>query len=162
MMAVAAAATTGVASQPHRLVRVTGVSMDPTFQSGEWLLATKEGGPVRVGEVVVADTPVGRVIKRVAFVGGDKIYQYVDPHGVRHDMPQLEPTARRRGASFRTLPEGTVYLMGDNLAQSIDSRDFGPVPAESIVLRVPGHEDSDVFARYPGGFHRNKSCPGHG
>jgi mitochondrial inner membrane protease subunit 1 len=34
------------------------------------------------------------------------------------------------------IPEGHVWLQGDNLANSIDSRDYGPVPEAILKGRV--------------------------
>lgn len=43
-----------------------------------------------------------------------------------------------------TVPDGTVFVLGDNRGESIDSRSYGPVPLEAVVGRVawriwPGH-----------------------
>lgn len=35
-----------------------------------------------------------------------------------------------------TVPDGSVFLVGDNAAASIDSRAFGPVPVPEVVGRV--------------------------
>ena len=35
-----------------------------------------------------------------------------------------------------TVPEGAVFVLGDNIQASIDSRSFGPVPAGEIVGKV--------------------------
>jgi signal peptidase I len=37
-----------------------------------------------------------------------------------------------------TVPAGTVFLMGDNRADSIDSRAYGAVPVDEVVGRALG------------------------
>jgi len=34
------------------------------------------------------------------------------------------------------LPDGTLWIEGDNPAYSVDSRHFGPVDADSVVARI--------------------------
>jgi signal peptidase I len=47
-------------------------------------------------------------------------------------------TSRIDGAYFEpvTVPPGTVFVLGDNRADSIDSRNFGPVSTQSVLGRV--------------------------
>ncbi|MAB76331.1 MAG: signal peptidase I [Verrucomicrobiales bacterium] len=52
----------------------------------------------------------------------------------------------RRGMSKVTLPEGKFWALGDNSANSSDSRDWGTVPQQDIVGRA-------AFVYYPFGHH---------
>ena len=52
----------------------------------------------------------------------------------------------RRGMSKVTLPEGKYWALGDNSANSSDSRDWGTVPQRGIVGRA-------AFVYYPFGHH---------
>ena len=55
-------------------------------------------------------------------------------HGVR-------PGAHTRPVAHYgpdVVPPGEVYLLGDNRFDSIDSRNFGTVPADAVVGRVVG------------------------
>jgi len=38
--------------------------------------------------------------------------------------------------SYMKVPEGHVWLQGDNISNSIDSRDYGPVPEAILSGRV--------------------------
>lgn len=122
-------------------------SMLPTIQLGDRVLCdriTFHFREPRVGDIVVLDNPTEGdppLVKRVVAVGGQELdikngWVYLD--GER----QLEPyvVAARRGTySLRSpllIPDGEVWLMGDNRAESADSRYFGTRPVESVFGRA--------------------------
>ena len=105
--------------------RVGGSSMVPTLRGGNLIGCNRLAYGLRipgfrqtlwqwaapaVGDVVVFHAPRGgrRCVKRVA----------------------APP------ASAGPLPPGQFWLLGDNSAHSIDSREFGPVPLDLICGRV--------------------------
>jgi len=46
--------------------------------------------------------------------------------GAQHDLPYVD----------LTVPQGQVFVLGDNRNDSVDSRSFGPVPLQDVVGRV--------------------------
>ena len=104
----------------------------------------------RRGEVVVFETPPkverecnagGTFVKRIIGLPGETLttrvmrgreYVYVD--GRRLDEPYVQPEKRGFGPAetFR-VPDGQYFLMGDNRAQSCDSRQWGGLPREFMV-----------------------------
>ncbi|TXT05030.1 hypothetical protein VHUM_03850 [Vanrija humicola] len=86
------------------------------------------------GELVVAVNPNefrGTVCKRVVGLPGD-IVEY-DPRRVEADK------RKEKGLTFVKVPKGHVWLSGDNMSNSTDSRDYGPMPIAMIrgkVIRV--------------------------
>ena len=95
------------------------------------------------GDVVVLNPPeysdepyIKRVIglagERVSFKDGDVLID-----GERLDEPYLDgPITDCDGADYCggfTVPEGTVFVLGDNRGGSLDSRVFGPVPLDHII-----------------------------
>ena len=117
-----------------RIIAVDGDSMLPTLHDRDMLLLRGVGYTPEQGDIVVLtkDFPghVGEaIVKRVIAVGGQTIRidylesrVYVD--GVALDEPYInESMMLRRGTIEElTVPEGSVFVMGDNRNGSSDSR----------------------------------------
>lgn len=96
----------------------------------------------RRGDIVVFEPPVPSdqpYIKRVIGVAGDEL-RFADGYVVVNNqrLPEpYQPAAETfcSGAEHCDLvvPDGTVYVLGDNRTNSADSRIFGPVRLEAIV-----------------------------
>jgi signal peptidase I len=117
-------------------------SMIPTLQIGDRVLVNKFiyrfREPQR-GDIIVfrsVDNPKEDLIKRVVGVPGDKIAVRGGKLFVNGE-PQKEPytNKKRPDRSFfarTTVPIHHVFVMGDNRANSADSRVFGPLPEKNI------------------------------
>ena len=116
-----------------RTATVSGPSMLPTLRDGDRLLLVQAGyHDPQYGDVVVIDrSQKGEppIIKRVIGRAGDEIDIDFETGQVRRngqtlDEPYLnEPTLTRRDVKFPvTVPEGSVFVMGDNRNHSVDSR----------------------------------------
>ena len=113
-----------------QFVIVSGDSMLPTLQTDQRILVCKALwaiGPPRKGDIVVVDTEDGFIVKRVAYLAGEEV-----PADERQFDWPLGPNM--------IVPEGTVYVLGDNRRESEDSRVFGPVKLDRIVGKAVGIE----------------------
>ncbi|TXT08504.1 uncharacterized protein COLE_05428 [Cutaneotrichosporon oleaginosum] len=62
--------------------------------------------------------------------------------GIEGDVVEIEPTRTVDGSKswaqgrFLRVPKGHIWVVGDNLSNSIDSRDYGPVPLAMVKGKV--------------------------
>ncbi len=127
--------------------RVEGNSMMPGLRHGDLLhvLPTcwTRGGFER-GAVVVAKSPVADGaywVKRVVGLPGEFVTVSEDGGALINDAPLPEPyRAGVAGRQRRSPPwwcdDHEYFLMGDNRAESDDSRRYGPLPMRAIIGRV--------------------------
>ncbi|MEV0489537.1 S26 family signal peptidase [Streptomyces atratus] len=140
VVAVTVVAVVCVRTRRSRLrVTVAGQSMAPALTPGQVVIAHRVGpGGLRTGDVVVlvkpecpgdwwwpaVGGPVGEgawLLKRLAALPGD---------------PVPPPVSTSLGVTG-VVPEGVAVVLGDNTAASVDSRDFGFVPVDRVIARVP-------------------------
>lgn len=139
---------------------IPSASMVPTLNEGDRVLVNKlsyEAHDVHRGDVIVFDRPeeaangdddIKDLIKRVVAVGGDTLELHegdVYVNGERVEEPYVNGGAAttpdtggcsNSGESRWELPDDAVFVMGDNRANSSDSRCFGPIPDDTIVGRA--------------------------
>ncbi|MEL6893534.1 MAG: signal peptidase I [Actinomycetota bacterium] len=122
---------------------VSGPSMEPTLQSGDTLVANRRATP-EVGDIVVVDLELGNgerhgIVKRVIATGGDTI-EYRNCRLVvngqslieLHVHPDAEAGRCGPDAPRTTVSEGHLWLMGDNRADSVDSRVYGEFDVDDV------------------------------
>ena len=129
--------------------KIPSASMAPTLEPGDRVIADKLAyrfGAPQPGELAVLEAPDGRLLaKRIVAVGGQRV-EIRDGVLFIDRVPRREPYvdhSRVDGFFFgpARVPEGSVFVLGDNRGDSEDSRDFGAVPREHligrVVLRIP-------------------------
>lgn len=144
-----------------RLIGVEGHSMVPTLQDGDRLLVLNSMlyHDYRYGDIVVLrkntfmEEPI---VKRVIATAGQSVdidfdsgTVYVDGEALREDYIN-ELTFREEGTSFPlTVPDGSIFVMGDNRNCSTDSRDINLgtvdiryVIGKAVLLAYPGPNET--------------------
>lgn len=146
--------------------QVDGQSMETTLSHNDRLLVWKvpkswsriTGNPYipKRGDVVIfVDKELGsfgqdnskQLVKRVIALPGERVtvkdskvyvYNKENPEGFVPDdtMPYGEAIQETIGEKDVTVPEGSLYVLGDNRANSLDSRSFGPIDANDIVGKL--------------------------
>jgi signal peptidase I len=104
------------------------------------------------GEIIVFNTPKeaqqmcgasGTFVKRLIGLPGETVSEEngtVFINGKKLDEPYIKPNRRDHETDTWTVPHGQYFFMGDNRAQSCDSRRWGPVPRKNLI--------GEVFATY--------------
>ena len=113
----------------------------PSLLACTWAYARSPPAP---GDVIVfwaPNDPGTPYVKRIVGIGGDTV-QFADGalvrNGVEQHEPYLMPGATRGDDHRSSVPQGHVFVAGDNRSNSLDSRHFGPVPNHAIVGRICG------------------------
>jgi len=121
-------------------IRVDGHSMEPSLQSGEFVivnkLAYKLGSP-DIGDVIVFHYPRDpdqEYIKRVIGLPNDSIEisdgsVYVNDELI--DEPYIAAPPNYQNET--NVPEDSLFVLGDNRNNSSDSHNWGPVPMEFVI-----------------------------
>jgi signal peptidase I len=140
-------------------VEVSGESMAPALEAGDWLVIRRlsEHTPrPEAGDVVLARDPSGRhLLKRAIGLPGEVVELHED--GVVHiDGRELSepyahgpthPTSDMR--ALTRLGEHAYYLLGDNRGRSTDSRDHGAFLASEGPVSRPRVEGVAVLRYWP-------------
>lgn len=127
-----------------RMPQVFGPSMEPHITPGEYVLintlAYKLSAPQR-GDIIAfqhASDPPEIYIKRIIGLSGDRI-RIVAGNVIVNGTPLPEPYLQfrdRRSFPEVVVPDHELYVLGDNRANSEDSRSFGPVPESDVTGRA--------------------------
>lgn len=130
---------------------VEGASMQPTFETGEYLLIDEISyrfKPIDRGDVVVFHYPLDTskyYIKRIIGFPGETIeikngkvivYNSENLDGAALDESYLPENLTTNGQIKKKLGTDEYFVLGDNRPVSSDSRVWGSLPKNDIVGRV--------------------------
>ena len=130
-----------------RMYAIPSASMAPTLQVGDHILVTPYRTPFLAdrperGDVVVFRSPLDPnelLVKRVVAVPGDLLESRAGRVSIgNHAFPEpyLLTPAESGAISAQIVPADSYFVMGDNRANSYDSRNWGALPRELVVGRA--------------------------
>ncbi len=132
-----------------RVIDVKGTSMYPTLNNQDKMLVSDLFYKPKVGDVVVFTKdeydPDKALVKRVIATEGQEInidfdlgIVYVDGQAIEEDYINELTTTKLDFIGPQTVPEGCVFVMGDNRNMSTDSRksEIGMVDNRLIIGKV--------------------------
>ncbi|MDJ0341731.1 signal peptidase I [Streptomyces sp. H10-C2] len=137
----------------YRPYTVPTASMQPTVEPGDRILAQRiDGSEVRRGDIVVFQDQLwgsATLVKRVVGVDGDVISccdkqgrMLINGKPIEEISYLLNGGPASRAPFDTTVPKGQLFLLGDNRAESLDSRvhltggNAGTVPRGAVRARV--------------------------
>lgn len=129
-----------------QIYSIPSPSMNPTLEVGDHIAVTPYGGILfrgqpRRGDIVVFRLPGAEsyLVKRIVGTPGDVVESVDDRLRLSGRFPAEPYLAKDEvTASIRpeVIPADCYYVLGDNRANSLDSRAWGVVPRSSIVGRA--------------------------
>ncbi len=146
---VAVAAAFLIRTFLFEIIMVDGPSMQPTLHTDERLAVekvTRYGGLPQRGEIIIVHYPDGtnrNYVKRVIGLPGETIEVkdstvYVNGQALNEEYVSDEPYQDMPAV---LVPADSVFVMGDNRANSMDSRMVGAIQHDRIV----GHAMAVIF-----------------
>ena len=129
-----------------RDANVSGSSMSPALHNGDKVLLTNFNYEPKTGDIIAANAeslPEKRIIKRVIATEGQSLeidYStgkvYVD--GILLDEEYTNAITRKSSNEYKfpyIIPENSIFVMGDNRAISLDSRDakLGLISEDDVI-----------------------------
>ena len=132
-----------------RVIDVSGSSMNPTLYNGDKMIVSDVFYKPKAGDVVVfrSDTydPNKALVKRIIATEGQEINidfatgtVYIDGEPIEEEYIAELTRNKLDFIGPKTVPEGCVFVMGDNRNKSTDSRksEIGMVDERTILGRV--------------------------
>lgn len=120
------------------LIKVKEDSMTPTLADGQWVFVQRGAGRIQPGDIAVFISPLDHqlVVKRCILK--DEMDPVVDHGWLVTPWGQwfLTGTQWDRLDQERPDSEGSFFMVGDNQFRSLDSRNYGYVPTESLIGKV--------------------------
>lgn len=145
---------------------VKGASMLPTYENEDVIIISKVSGIDRFDQIVFKSPYEDEYyIKRVIGLPGDTVEMHDDVlivNDIEYEEPYVNreaniPSVNRITEDFTleeitgedTVPEGYIFVLGDNRMRSADSRHYGLIEMDSILgeskLRVFPFRDVELF-----------------
>lgn len=125
---------------------VDGDSMEPGLSNGNMVVFNRLAMAYEKNDIIIFQSPADRevLIKRVVAVAGDVVNidistgtLYINDAAQDNTKVSGKTYPRGGGPGYPyTVPAGTVFVLGDNRENALDSRDFGVIATKDIIGKV--------------------------
>lgn len=119
--------------------KVSGTSMEPTILDGQRIYVNRLQKKIERDKIIVVTYGQGkdnRLVKRVIALPGDElVYKYGKIYvngNLKNDKFYFPDNLKMT----YNIPKGYIFVVGDNRANSYDSRNFGPISISSVIGTV--------------------------
>jgi signal peptidase I len=134
-------------TSPYRIIVVQGISMSPTFKNKQILVAKSINNyqDIKINDILVCELEDNTIVKRVKFLEHQIIYYYIDSNTSEiklidkntYQYLSTHPIIRNKSLIQKVVvPKDSIYLLGDNLNNSDDSRRFGTLHWNNIKYKI--------------------------
>jgi signal peptidase I len=127
---------------PFKIIKVQGSSMYPTYVNNQLLLAIKTKN-FQKNDVVVCNDEGYNILKRIKFIEGETVYSFYQDTNANVKIISYEEYKKLFNHHSTTalvtkteVSKNQVFLLGDNLNNSDDSRRFGCVNIKSLKYKI--------------------------
>ncbi len=140
-------------TSPYRIIVVQGISMSPTFKNKQILVAKSINNyqDIKINDILVCELEDNTIVKRVKFLEHQIIYYYIDSNTSEiklidkntYQYLSTHPIIKNKSLIQKVIvPKDSIYLLGDNLNNSDDSRRFGTLHWNNIKYKIifPGDQ----------------------
>lgn len=135
-----------VLSSYFHIAIVSGNSMNPTLKDGWVLKCDTDTSGADINDIVIVDVDGHpTLVKRIVGKPGDELTiknGELYRNGVKEELGLEMMAVNNYGClsetRIYTVPDGCFFIMGDNRNNSVDSREIGAVPKESVILIAEG------------------------
>lgn len=128
-------------SKVFLFAQATGSGMFPAVKDGDLMIGFRLQSEYAKNDVIVYEYAGQLCVGRIAARGGDVVNideagsLYVN--GTQQSGEILYPTYPKQAVNYPlSVPEGSVFVLGDYRTASEDSRDRGPIPMTQVKGKV--------------------------
>lgn len=113
--------------------------MEPTIADQQIVVASKETEDIQKGDIVLIQIDGTHYVKRVIGLPGDQVEgvrNNIYVNGKKQTMFTLKGDEETTHFLIGEVPEHSIFVIGDNLVESVDSRQIGPIPINLIKGKI--------------------------
>lgn len=134
------------------VVKISGISMKPTLHEGDYVIVHKRAN-IQIDDVVLACDPNGQyIIKRAVGIAEDQIHITSNTVIVNELLYDSLQNHSSESYVFKVdVPENSVFLLGDNRMEPIDSRMYGCIIVDIYIFSsnqccyIPSNNDKKIY-----------------